>query len=81
MKIEIPFSLGCRKNSPAFRFGKNDRAFGMPGLGGSVGYADPELQLGFGNTPNKWDFQLLDNPRPHALRSAFHRCILANSEW
>jgi CubicO group peptidase (beta-lactamase class C family) len=75
LKIEIPFSLGCCKPSPRFRFGTSDRAFGMPGLGGSLGYADPDAQIGFGYTPNRWHFSLLDDPRARALRLAFHRCI------
>ena len=43
LKVEAPFSLGFAKPDP------NDHpaAFGAPGAGGSIGYADPEARIGY----------------------------------
>ncbi len=38
--------------------GPNEGAFGHPGAGGSVGFADPDLGLGVGITINKMDYPL-----------------------
>lgn len=38
--------------------GPNERAFGHPGAGGSVGFADPDLGLGVGVTLNKMQYPL-----------------------
>ena len=44
MKAEVEFSLGFMKTNANFRFG-NPGSFGMPGAGGSLGFADPKAQL------------------------------------
>ncbi len=38
--------------------GANERAFGHPGAGGSVGFADPDLGLGVGITLNKMSYPM-----------------------
>jgi len=60
---------------PDFKFGSSDKAFGMPGTGGSLGYADPDVQVGFAYTPNKWKFYLFNDPRQMALRDALYACL------
>ncbi len=37
---------------PLLPFGTNDRAFGHPGAGGAIGFADPEAKLSFSYSPN-----------------------------
>jgi len=37
------FSLGFMKPNESVRFGHDDRAYGAPGTGGSIGYADPAV--------------------------------------
>lgn len=46
---EKRYALGyMRPCSPAEEFGPNDEAFGHPGMGGSLGFADPVAHVGFG---------------------------------
>ena len=43
----VQFSLGFMKSTPIWRFG-GARSFGSPGAGGSLGFADPEVGIGYG---------------------------------
>jgi CubicO group peptidase (beta-lactamase class C family) len=63
------FSLGFMKPSDAFRFG-HDGAFGAPGAGGSMGYADPQTRIGYGYVTNRMGTELHGDPRDIALRQA-----------
>ncbi|MDA1000518.1 MAG: serine hydrolase [bacterium] len=49
----VRMGLGFWLNEPTFMpMGKNMSAFGHPGSGGAVGYADPERRLSFSYSPN-----------------------------
>src|SRR5690606_5665677 len=37
---------------PLLPFGPNDRAFGHPGAGGAIGFADPEARIAMSYSPN-----------------------------
>lgn len=63
------FSLGFMKPSDRFRFGHTD-AFGAPGAGGSMGYADPATGIGYGYVTNRMGVHLEGDPRDIALRAA-----------
>jgi CubicO group peptidase (beta-lactamase class C family) len=63
------FSLGFMKASQLMAFG-SDAAFGAPGAGGSMGFADPEARLGYGYVTNKMGLDLRGDPRDLALRRA-----------
>jgi CubicO group peptidase (beta-lactamase class C family) len=63
------FSLGFMKPSESVRFG-HDGAFGAPGSGGSMGYADPEVGIGYGYVTNRMHLCLEGDPRDVALRAA-----------
>lgn len=67
------FWLGFSKPRPAYPFGGPD-AFGAPGLGGSLGFADPTLELGFCYAPNRLGMYPRNDPRERALRNAARAC-------
>ncbi len=69
LRMDTTFSLGCCKPWPGFEFG-SPRAFGTPGAGGSMGFADPDLDMGFCYAMNQMGFYLFDDPRETALRQA-----------
>lgn len=61
-------------NEARFAFGPNDGAFGHPGAGGSVGFADPTARLGFGYVTNRMGSEIAIDPRPQALIEAVYAC-------
>ena len=71
MKSEVEFSLGFMKTNPNFPFG-NPGSFGAPGAGGSLGFADPQAQIGYGYVPNRKGVALAGDPRDVALRNALY---------
>ena len=73
LKVDVRFSLGFAKPSGANSFG-HPSSFGMPGAGGSFGFADPEAKIGYGYIPNRMGTYLVD-PRDMALRRAMYRSI------
>lgn len=62
------FSLGFMQPSGEFPFG-HAGAFGAPGAGGSMGYADPEVCIGYGYVTNRMGTNLHGDPRDVALRA------------
>jgi CubicO group peptidase (beta-lactamase class C family) len=71
MKSEVEFSLGFMKTNPGFWFG-NPGSFGAPGAGGSLGFADPQVQIGYGYIPNRKSVALAGDPRDVAIREALY---------
>ena len=65
----VQFSLGFMKPSEVFPFG-HAGAFGAPGAGGSLGYADPKAGIGYGYVTNRMGMHLHGDPRDIALRAA-----------
>ena len=74
MKGEARFSLGFMKPGPVWAFG-SDSSFGMPGSGGSLGFADPKTRVGYGYVTNRMGTALTGDPRDLALRNALHSII------
>lgn len=73
MKGEVQFSLGFMKPSSAFPFGSpSPSSFGGPGAGGSLGFADPEMKIGYGYIPNRKSVAINGDPRDVALRRALY---------
>jgi CubicO group peptidase (beta-lactamase class C family) len=69
LRAPVQFSLGFMKSSETFRFG-HPGAFGAPGAGGSMGYADPRVGIGYGYVTNRMGMHLQGDPRDVALRAA-----------
>jgi CubicO group peptidase (beta-lactamase class C family) len=73
LKVDVRFSLGFAKPAPDSLY-LSPASFGMPGAGGSFGFADPETGVGYGYVPNRMGTYLTD-PRDLALRAALARSI------
>lgn len=69
------YAMGFLKPSPAMRFGSSTRAYGTPGGGGSLGFADPDARVGYAYAMNRLGFHMPVDPRELAIRHAFYRCI------
>jgi CubicO group peptidase (beta-lactamase class C family) len=69
LRVPVQFSLGFMKPGEAVPFG-HAGAFGAPGAGGSMGYADPEIGIGYGYVTNRMEMRLHGDPRDVALRAA-----------
>jgi len=70
----IQFSLGFMKSTPTWSFG-SARSFGSPGSGGSLGYADPEVGVGYAYVTSQSGTALTGDPRDVALRGALYSCL------
>jgi CubicO group peptidase (beta-lactamase class C family) len=70
----VHFSLGFMKPSEFTDFG-SPAAFGAPGAGGSMGFADPAVPLGYGYVTDKMGMELQGDPRDLALRAALRAVI------
>jgi CubicO group peptidase (beta-lactamase class C family) len=73
LKVNVRFSLGFVKPGPENPFA-HPSSFGMPGAGGSFGFADPEARIGYGYVLNRTGTYLID-PRDLALRTAMYCSI------
>jgi CubicO group peptidase (beta-lactamase class C family) len=74
MKGEVQFSLGFMKPSPVWPFG-TPRAFGFPGAGGSLAFADPATGVGYAYVTNQMGTSVTGDPREVALRDAVRHAI------
>jgi CubicO group peptidase (beta-lactamase class C family) len=74
LKGELQFSLGFMKPSPNLPFGSSS-SFGSPGAGGSLGFADPTLGLGYAYVTNQMGMELTGDPRDVALRDALYAAL------
>jgi CubicO group peptidase (beta-lactamase class C family) len=68
---DIRFSLGFMKPTAIWPFG-HDGAFGAPGAGGALGYADPATGIGYAYVTNRMG-GFDGDPRDVALREALER--------
>jgi CubicO group peptidase (beta-lactamase class C family) len=81
--VGLRFGLGFLKSSDNRRgpLGGTDSlilsetAFGHPGMGGSLGFADPAARLSFGYTMNKQGRGVLLNERGQSLVDAVYRAL------
>lgn len=83
LRYDRVYSLGyskphrIRQRSPRVSWFGTDagRAFGSAGVGGSFGFADPDVGIGFAYAPNRHGVALEDDPRERALRRALYRSL------
>ena len=66
--LGIPLRFSCgfmlsQTDRPDCRYGRGARAFGHPGAGGSIGFADPDYQLGFGYVTSRMGQNILIDER------------------
>lgn len=73
--IPTRFSAGFMMSQPGDEMGPSPRAFGHPGAGGSLGFADPDAKIGFGYTMNKMGGGILLDPRAKALIAAVYESL------
>ena len=60
---------------PALSLGAAPTAFGHPGAGGSLGFADPEAELAFGYVMNQMQLGTTGDPRSQALVEAMYASL------
>jgi CubicO group peptidase (beta-lactamase class C family) len=72
--IDTTFGLGFFVASPFARYG-GARSFGHTGMGGSVGFTDPEHGIGFGYVMNKMGMSLNGDPRSGGLIKAVYDAV------
>ncbi|MCJ1885344.1 beta-lactamase family protein [Pseudomonas sp. LA21] len=72
------FGLGTMLDQPDVAnatYGLGPRAFGHPGAGGSIGFADPERELAFGFVTNTLGPYVLMDPRAQRLARIVGECL------
>ncbi|SED86930.1 CubicO group peptidase, beta-lactamase class C family [Pseudomonas anguilliseptica] len=72
------FGLGCMLDQPEVAnatYGMGPRAFGHPGAGGSIGFADPERDVAFGFVTNNLGPFVLMDPRAQKLARLLADCL------
>ncbi|WP_416956931.1 serine hydrolase domain-containing protein [Streptomyces sp. Agncl-13] len=67
---ETEVGLGLWLSGPNGSYGRNPKAFGHDGFGGSFGLADPEAGLSMGYVMNRMGPHIADDPRKMALIDA-----------
>lgn len=74
LQVSTRFGLGVMlsQDRADARFGPSPHAFGHPGAGGSLGFADPDHRIGFGYVMNRMGPYVLLDPRAIALIDAVY---------
>ena len=75
--LPVAFSLGYMNGAPGWPQGERDSAFGHPGYGGSIGFADPEIEMSFGLVCNVLTLGLTGAGRASTLADTARACITA----
>jgi CubicO group peptidase (beta-lactamase class C family) len=75
LPLTTRFGLGFMLSQPGAQLGPNPHAFGHPGAGGSLGFADPDAKVGFGYVMNQMGNEPLLDVRPAALIDAIYKSL------
>jgi len=73
--LETRFGLGFMLTQPMIPFGPNPGSFGHPGAGGSIAFADPSRELGFGYVMNQMQMGLAGGAHGFSLVAALYECL------
>lgn len=78
--LGLPLRFSCgfmlsQTNRADCRYGRGVRAFGHPGAGGSIGFADPDYRLGFGYVTSRMGQNILIDERVVHLIDAAYRVL------
>ena len=71
LQVETSFSAGFMKSRHLF--GPSPSAFGHPGAGGSVGFADPENGVAFAYVMNQMEASVMPGDKARSLISALYQ--------
>jgi CubicO group peptidase (beta-lactamase class C family) len=74
MNLDLQFGLGFIVPSTLVQLG-GPNCFGHFGAGGSVGWADPDAQFGFGYAMNRMDIGLAGDARSFKLVNACYDAV------
>jgi len=76
LPLHTRYGLGFALSTPYEKMGPNPRAFGHGGMGGSMAFADPDAELGFGYVMNEMHSGLwIIDPRAVALIKAVYASL------
>lgn len=77
LQVSTRFGLGFMlpQSTPETQLGRSELAFGHPGAGGQVAFADPARRLGFAYVTNRMGPHILLDPRAVALIDAVYACL------
>lgn len=75
LRGEVRYSLGFMRPCRNWPFGRHDSAFGAPGAGGALGYADPEDGIAYAYITGSMGLRVTADPRDLALRKALDACL------
>lgn len=73
MGVETAYAYGFVKPNQYRDYGSSS-AFGHPGEGATMAFADPDLNLGYAYLPRRLGYHAADDPRDEALREVVSRC-------
>jgi CubicO group peptidase (beta-lactamase class C family) len=73
--MPMRYGLGFMLCQPFMPLSPSPRAFGHPGMGGSIGMADPDARVGFGYTLNKMQMGMLGGAGGFAMIKAFFEAL------
>ena len=73
--LHTRFGQGFMLAHRGLPLGPSPRAFGHPGMGGSIGFADPDARIGFGYVTNRMQSGLAGDARGFALIAALYASL------
>lgn len=75
LRGDVRYALGFMRPGPNWSFGRHASAFGAPGAGGALGYADPEDGVAYAYVTGRMGARITADPRDLALRKALDACL------